>query len=115
MVKTIYKKRLYKKAKHTGMPESIETSIYLIIVESPSKCKKIEEYLGSQYTCISSKGHIRSIKNGLKSIDVKNNYDIEFETIEEAQTKVGVLFNEDPTGRIYKVVLRNSDGTFSDI
>jgi hypothetical protein len=39
----------------------------------------------------------------------------EFETIEEAQTKVGVLFNEDPTGRIYKVVLRNSDGTFSDI
>ena len=39
----------------------------------------------------------------------------EFETIEEAQTKVGVLFNEDPTGRIYKVLLRNSDGTFSDI
>jgi len=39
----------------------------------------------------------------------------EFETIEEAQTKVGVLFNEDPTERIYKVVLRNSDGTFSDI
>ena len=28
----------------------------------------------------------------------------EFETIEEAQTKVGVLFNEDPTGRIYKIV-----------
>ena len=39
----------------------------------------------------------------------------EFETIEEAQIKVGVLFNEDPTGRIYKVVLKNSDGTFSDI
>jgi len=88
MVKTIYKKRLYKKAKHNGMPESIETSIYLIIVESPSKCKKIEEYLGSQYTCISSKGHIRSIKNGLKSIDVKNNYDIEFETIEEKREHV---------------------------
>jgi len=39
----------------------------------------------------------------------------EFETIEEAQIKVGVLFNEDPTGRIYKIVVKNSDGTFSDI
>jgi hypothetical protein len=39
----------------------------------------------------------------------------EFETIEEANVKVGVLFNEDPTGRIYKVVTKNLDGTFSDI
>ena len=38
----------------------------------------------------------------------------EFETIEEAQSKVGVLINEDPTGRIYKVVQKNEDGTFSD-
>lgn len=39
----------------------------------------------------------------------------EFETIEEAQTKVGLLINEDPTGRIYKVVIKNEDGTFSDV
>jgi len=39
----------------------------------------------------------------------------EFETIEEAQTKVGLLMNEDPSGRVYKVVLKNEDGTFSDI
>jgi len=39
----------------------------------------------------------------------------EFETIEEAQTKVGLLMNEDPSGRIYKVVTKNEDGTFSDI
>jgi hypothetical protein len=38
-----------------------------------------------------------------------------FETIEEAQTKVGLLMNEDPSGRIYKVVQKNQDGTFSDI
>jgi hypothetical protein len=38
-----------------------------------------------------------------------------FETIEEAQTKVGLLMNEDPSGRIYKVVQKNEDGTFSDI
>ena len=34
---------------------------YLIIVESPSKCKKIEEYLGSNYMCIASRGHLRHI------------------------------------------------------
>ena len=39
----------------------------------------------------------------------------EFQTIEEAQTKVGLLMNEDPSGRIYKVVQKNEDGTFSDI
>ena len=38
-----------------------------------------------------------------------------FESIEEAQTKVGLLVNEDPSGRVYKVVQKNEDGTFSDI
>ena len=27
-------------------------SYTLVIVESPSKCKKIEEYLGADYKCI---------------------------------------------------------------
>ena len=38
-----------------------------------------------------------------------------FESLEEAQTKVGLLINEDPSGRVYKVVQKNEDGTFSDI
>ena len=50
----------------------------LVIVESPAKCKKIESYLGSGYKCIASFGHIREIANGLKSIDIKNNYNVVF-------------------------------------
>ena len=46
--------------------------------------------------------------NGNDTID-------EFETIEEAQTKVGLLMNEDPSGRVYKVVQKNEDGTFLDV
>jgi len=46
----------------------------LVIVESPAKCKKIESYLGSGYKCIASFGHIRDIKDGLKGIDVQNNF-----------------------------------------
>jgi hypothetical protein len=38
-----------------------------------------------------------------------------FETIDEAKAKVGILVNEDPSGRIYKVVLKNENGTYSDI
>jgi hypothetical protein len=39
----------------------------------------------------------------------------QFETIEEAQQKIGILINDDTTGRIYKVVSKNEDGIFSDI
>jgi DNA topoisomerase-1 len=42
----------------------------LVIVESPSKCKKIESYLGSGYKCIASFGHIYHL-NGLSSINMK--------------------------------------------
>lgn len=47
----------------------------LVIVESPAKCKKIESYLGKSYKVIASFGHIRSFKNGLKSINKDKNYE----------------------------------------
>ena len=50
---------------------------FLVIVESPSKCAKIEQYLGEGYKVIASKGHITEIE-GLKSIDIKKNYHISF-------------------------------------
>jgi reverse gyrase len=36
-------------------------SKYLVIVESPAKCKKIEDYLGSQYKCMACFGHLREL------------------------------------------------------
>lgn len=33
----------------------------LVIVESPSKCKRIEEFLGPGYKCIATNGHFRTI------------------------------------------------------
>jgi DNA topoisomerase I len=45
----------------------------LIIVESPSKCKKIEEYAGSEYKCLATCGHIYSLDK-LSDIDIDNNY-----------------------------------------
>ena len=37
-------------------------SYICIIVESPSKCQKIESYLGQGYKCIASYGHLRQLK-----------------------------------------------------
>ena len=62
-----------------------DSAKYLVIVESASKCLKIEAYLGSQYKCIASNGHIRNIE-GLKSIDTKRNYEPTF-TIPKEKTK----------------------------
>ena len=48
----------------------------LVIVESPSKCKKIEQYLNNSninYKCIASYGHIRELK-GLEAINISNNF-----------------------------------------
>ena len=38
----------------------------LVIVESPSKSKTIEKYLGHDYKVLSSKGHIRDLATNLK-------------------------------------------------
>ena len=49
----------------------------LVIVESPSKSKTIEKYLGSDYKVVSSKGHIRDLattgKYGL-GVDLEDNF-----------------------------------------
>jgi DNA topoisomerase-1 len=67
-------------------------AIYLVIVESPSKCAKIESYLGSNYRCIASKGHIRAI-DGIKNIDTKNGYAIKFSIIDEKKDHITFMRN----------------------
>ena len=56
----------------------------LVIVESPSKTKTIEHYLGNDYKVVSSKGHIRDLatsgKYGL-GIDVDNNFEPNYTVI----------------------------------
>ena len=62
-------------------------AIYLVIVESPSKCSKIEHYLGTSYACIASIGHLRNI-NGLKSIDTKNSFEPTFSLLNEKKDHI---------------------------
>jgi len=55
------------------MPKKYSTTTTLVIVESPAKCKKIEEYLGPGYKCLASYGHLRELAS-LKNVDIQNNF-----------------------------------------
>ena len=67
----------------------------LLIVESPAKAKTIEKYLGSDFTVLSSIGHIRSIvkktKDGKPPIDIKNGFDTTYEIDSEKKKTVADL------------------------
>jgi hypothetical protein len=39
----------------------------------------------------------------------------EFENLVDAEAKKDELTNSDPTGRIYKISIRNEDGSFSEL
>lgn len=70
--------------------KTTQTDTFLLIVESPSKCAKIESYLGEKYQCISSKGHIREI-DGLSQINTKDRFQIEFTPIKEKKDQIVLL------------------------
>ncbi|MGF9965532.1 type I DNA topoisomerase [Bacillus rhizoplanae] len=56
-------------------------SDYLVIVESPSKAKTIEKYLGKKYKVVASMGHVRDLPKSQTGIDVKNNFTPKYITI----------------------------------
>ncbi len=66
----------------------------LVIVESPSKSKTIEQYLGENYTVLSSKGHIRDLAisgTGGLGLDIENNFQPKYEIIKEKKKVVAEL------------------------
>ena len=69
----------------------------LVIVESPSKSKTIEKYLGSDYKVLSSKGHIRDLattgKYGL-GVDVENEFKPNYVTIPGKERVISELKKE---------------------
>ena len=82
--------KFFKKYKKSEIKSShFSHAKYLIIVESPSKCAKIEHFLGVDYCCIASKGHLRHLK-GLKSIDTKNSFRPSFTVLDEKK----IIFNK---------------------
>ncbi|WP_129044909.1 type I DNA topoisomerase [Companilactobacillus metriopterae] len=53
----------------------------LVIVESPSKAKTIEKYLGRNYHVIASLGHVRDLPKSRMAIDFENDYEPQYISI----------------------------------
>ena len=66
----------------------------LVIVESPSKSKTIEKYLGKDYKVLSSKGHIRDLSTTGKfgfGVDIENNFNPNYVIIKGKNSLVSDL------------------------
>ena len=48
----------------------------LLIVESPTKIKTIQQYLGTEYDVISCVGHVKDLPTNELGIDIDNNFKI---------------------------------------
>ena len=69
----------------------------LVIVESPSKSKTIEKYLGSDYKVVSSKGHIRDLSTTGKfgfGVDIENDFNPTYEPIKGKKKVIDELKKE---------------------
>jgi DNA topoisomerase-1 len=81
-------------------------SYILVIVESPAKCKKIESFLGKGYKCVASFGHIREL-NGLKSINILNNFELSF--IESESKKANIIKLKKMAKEAKEVIIATDD------
>ena len=72
---------------------SIASKNILVIVESPSKCKKIEQYLGSGYKCVATFGHLRELSS-LKNIDMEHQFKPTYTIIDKKREQIAMLQKE---------------------
>ena len=69
----------------------------LVIVESPSKSKTIEKYLGKDYKVVSSRGHIRDLATSGKygfGVDIENKFHPTYEPIKGKKKVITELKSE---------------------
>lgn len=63
----------------------------LVIVESPSKAKTIQKYLGNGYKVIASMGHVRDLPKARLSVDVKDDFKPKYSVIKGKEKLVKEL------------------------
>jgi len=90
------------------MSKKYSTTTTLVIVESPAKCKKIEEYLGPGYKCVASYGHLRELSS-LKNIDITNNFNPTYTVIDNTIKKKQVELLRKEIKSSSEVILATDD------
>jgi DNA topoisomerase-1 len=63
----------------------------LVIVESPTKAKTLERYLGSDYSVTASRGHVRDLPKERMGVELDDSFDPEYEVPEEKKDVVSTI------------------------
>ena len=63
----------------------------LVIVESPTKAKTIEGFLGKDFTVKASQGHVRDLNKNTLSVDIDKNFEPEYEIPDDKKALVAEL------------------------
>jgi len=66
----------------------------LIIVESPTKAKTLQSFLGSKYRVLSSYGHIRDLPRGDLGVDIENNFKPKYIIPTKSKKTINLLKDE---------------------
>lgn len=66
----------------------------LLIVESPAKAKTINKYLGSDYTVISSHGHVRSLPSEEGAVKPDSDFAMEYKILPKSSKQVNTILSE---------------------
>lgn len=63
----------------------------LVIVESPTKAKTIQKYLGSEYTVLASGGHVYDLPEKSMGIEIDNNFKPEYVLVKDKKELIKKL------------------------
>src|SRR3954469_23303371 len=63
----------------------------LVVVESPAKAKTINKYLGRDYKVIASMGHVRDLPKSKLGVDVDNDFEETYESLESRKKVIKEL------------------------
>ena len=63
----------------------------LIIVESPTKARTLQAFLGKDYKILSSFGHVRDLPKGAFGVDLENNFEPKYVIPTKARKTITLL------------------------
>ncbi|MCB7129282.1 MAG: type I DNA topoisomerase [Candidatus Brocadiales bacterium] len=89
----------------------MNTSKRIVIVESPTKAKTINKFLGSNYVVRSSMGHVRDLPYNKLAVDIEKDFEPEYKILPKRKEMVKSLKSEvDAAAEVYLAPDQDREG-----